>query len=112
MRRILAITLLLAFGWPLVAPLFAATSDPQASLPACCRLHGAHHCTMTASPGTETGPAFKAPPCPFYPAAISPVRIADASLASSLPPSAEPIHQLAQPPQAPHRARTFSLSAN
>ena len=32
LRRILAITLLIAFGSPLVAPLMAATADPQASL--------------------------------------------------------------------------------
>lgn len=74
-RRILAITLLIAFGSALVAPLMAATADPQSSLPACCRMHGKHHCSMPAElSGASTDPAFKAPPCPFYPAtATSPV---------------------------------------
>src|SRR5580698_2896929 len=88
MRRILAITLLIAFGSPLVLPLFAATADPQASLPACCRRHGAHHCAMLRSglmPGATSGPAFQAPPCPFYPATSTLPRLTTASLAALLP---------------------------
>ena len=74
MRRILAITLLIAFGFPLVAPLFAATADPEASLPACCRSHGKHHCAMMHMMllAAYSGPFFNAPPCPFYPAAVTP----------------------------------------
>ena len=77
----LAITLLIAFGSPLVAPLFAATADSEASLPACCRSHGTHHCVMLHTMfAASNGPAFQAPPCPNYPSAFPPVRIATASL--------------------------------
>ena len=67
MRRILAITLLIAFGSPFVLPLLASTPDAQAALPACCRRNGAHHCNSTMATGTSGTPAFKAPSCPFYP---------------------------------------------
>ena len=82
MRRILAIALLIAFGSPFVAPLFAATSDPEASLPACCRRHGTHHCSMTvammAMLAASSGPSLTSTPCPFYPTAAAPVRIVTA----------------------------------
>jgi hypothetical protein len=76
MRRILAITLLIAFGSPLAVPLLAAAADlqskdAQSSLPACCRRNGKHHCaiTMAAALASVNGssPAFQAPPCPLYP---------------------------------------------
>jgi len=44
MRRGAAIALLAVFSCLLMAPLFAADSD--ASLPACCRRNGKHHCAM------------------------------------------------------------------
>jgi hypothetical protein len=79
MRRLLAITLLLAFGSPLVAPLFAATPDAQSALPACCRMHGAHHCII----GTVSrAPMLRPPACGNYPEAFIPVRIAVAHLAA------------------------------
>jgi len=34
------------YAEPLVA---AATNDPEANLPACCRKHGKHHCAMMTS---------------------------------------------------------------
>ena len=111
MRRMLAITLLIAFGSPLVLPLFAATTDPQASLPACCRRHGAHRCTMLL-PSGSSGPSFQAPPCPLYPTAFAPPRLATASLAASMPPSVEPLRTLAPPPQGERRTRKFIPSAN
>jgi hypothetical protein len=36
---------------------------PQALLPACCRIHGAHHCTAAAVQGG--GPAWRGHGCPF-----------------------------------------------
>ena len=72
MRRVLAITLLIAFASPLIVPLFAATADPEASLPPCCRSHGKHHCAMMHMMlGANRGPAFTTPPCPLYPTAIN-----------------------------------------
>ena len=77
MRRVLAITLLIAFASPLVAPLFAATADPEASLPACCRTHGKHHCMMSVEElqallGGEHFAAVREK-CPLFPRAVAPV---------------------------------------
>ena len=84
MRRLLAISLALLFGLPLVAPLFALGSDAEANLPACCRRNGAHHCAMTAEQAEAAlqGTHVSAPPmrCPAYPKAVSPSRHLDLSL--------------------------------
>jgi hypothetical protein len=108
----LAITLLIAFGSPLVLPLFAATADPEASLPACCRSHGAHHCAMMHMRSPLNGPAFQAPPCPFFPTATTPLRIAAASLAAPLRLSVEQLRDPAPLAPSPRRARIFTTSAN
>jgi hypothetical protein len=47
MRRALAILLLAGFSLPLIAPLFASR-PAEASLPACCRRDGKHHCMLAA----------------------------------------------------------------
>jgi hypothetical protein len=114
MRRLLAITLLLAFGSPLFVPLFAATADPDASLPACCRRHGTHHCTMRmAASAADTTPAFNAPPCPLYPTAFIPLRIVTASLAGTQPRSLQSLQIAATPaPQTTLAAQTFASTAN
>ncbi len=71
LRRILAITLLLAFGFPLVAPAFAATPNSEASLPACCRSHGAHHCAMLHTDARRIQqPIPQRPALPLLPRAI------------------------------------------
>jgi hypothetical protein len=36
---------------------------PQMLLPACCRIHGAHHCMATTPQGS--GPAWRGEGCPF-----------------------------------------------
>jgi hypothetical protein len=114
MRRLLAITLLLAFGSPLLVPLLAATASPEASLPACCRQHGKHHCTMLmAMERASTGPAFQAPPCPNYPTAFLPLRVVTASLAASLALSVQPVRATAAPATACSRsAATPAAPAN
>jgi len=105
MRRLLAVALLLAFISPLVLPLFAATADPEASLPACCRRHGHHHCTMMmAMLAAMSHPTFSAPPCPFYPTAAAPVRIAPAYIAALPPLSVELRRELAPQTATPRRA--------
>ena len=81
MRRILAITLLIAFGSPLVLPILASTPDLQRNLPACCRRNGAHHCNgLMASAGDS--PALKSPPCPNYPTPGTPANLNSAALAT------------------------------
>jgi hypothetical protein len=112
-RRILAITLLIAFAFPLAAPLFAATSDPQAFLPACCRTSGAHHCAMIHMRHMSGDPAFHAPPCPFYPNATTAPRLSTASLVASLPHSVQVRRDSAPPASSPRpAARIFAASAN
>jgi hypothetical protein len=115
MRRILAIALLIAFGFPLVAPAFAATADPEASLPPCCRSHGKHHCAMMHMMLLEalSHPSFQAPPCPFYPYAPTAPRLAPASLAAP-PPLPIGIRRDPAPPAASPRcaACVFASHAN
>jgi hypothetical protein len=113
MRRILAITLLIAFGFPLVAPLFAATADPEAALPPCCRSDGAHHCAMMHLRSRSSGPSLNTQPCPFYPAATTLPRLAAASLTAPVLLVAAPLRNPAPLAVAPRRAaRTFISSAN
>jgi hypothetical protein len=81
-RRLLAITLLLIFGLPMVSPLFAMTDGDAGNLPACCRRDGQHHCMMMAgmmmgeagmgasassNPGTQPAVAIVTEPCPYGP---------------------------------------------
>jgi len=69
-RRILSISLLALFILPLLSPLFALSSDPEANLPACCRRNGQHHCMMqTITHGTQV--SVVPPKCPMYPRAVS-----------------------------------------
>jgi hypothetical protein len=77
-RRLLAISLLVVFGLPLVSPLFALGAI-GASLPACCRRAGKHQCEMSAEARaalSQHGPMFGAQveKCPYCPASVG-VRI-------------------------------------
>lgn len=77
MRRLVSITLLLMFGFPLTAPLFALGSTTESRLPACCRIHGKHHCMMSMEEleALLNGEHFTSEPtkCPLFPKAVSPV---------------------------------------
>lgn len=69
LRRLLTILLLAIIGLPYATPLFALARGEDASVPACCRRNGKHHCTGMASPanaGSEHH--FRAPTdlCPMY----------------------------------------------
>jgi hypothetical protein len=44
-RRACGLLLVLLFSLPLIAPAFTSAPD-EASLPACCRRNGKHHCVM------------------------------------------------------------------
>jgi hypothetical protein len=66
MRRLLSILLLAAFALPLVAPMLALAQDQDAGLPACCRRHGQHHCTMLDAPGDSSAHRVVAI-CPAWP---------------------------------------------
>ena len=69
MRRSLAISLLLFFSLSLIAPLVAPEAA-EASLPACCRRDGKHHCAMSDI-GAQQGKrvSIVAEKCPYAPAA-------------------------------------------
>jgi len=71
LRRILSLVLLAAVGLPTIAPALALAEDPDASLPACCRRHGQHHCTMTmeqmARLSRESSMLQVGAVCPCYP---------------------------------------------
>jgi len=75
MRRLLAITLLIAFFAPSAAPALTAIAiDSEAGLPSCCRSHGAHHCAMRHSmlrQADSRAPLAAPAPCPFYPVAAT-----------------------------------------
>jgi hypothetical protein len=68
MRRAIAISLMMLFSWTLTAPFFAP--DNQASLPACCRRNGKHHCSarmMGLLAGSQRGFTTVAEKCPRCP---------------------------------------------
>jgi hypothetical protein len=68
MRRALVIFLLAGFSLPLIAPLFTPGQD-EASLPACCRRNGQHHCMMAATMmgRLPSGPSTVTEKCPYAP---------------------------------------------
>ncbi len=75
-RRVLSITLILLFGLPLVAPLFALGAMRESRLPACCRRAGKHQCVMGMAQQaavSEHSPEAAAPPaqCPYFPKAVA-----------------------------------------
>jgi hypothetical protein len=110
-RKILAITLLIAFVSPLVPPLLAATTDPQASLPSCCRTHGAHACVMMHLRVNSGSPAFHAPPCPFYPATATAPSLLAATLAASLSASVQDRPDPAPAASSPLRAACVPVAS-
>ena len=77
MRRGFSILLILFFALGPLSATLGASED--ASLPACCRRHGAHHCAMsreTSASTVESGstPVVHAPfTCPYYPASVATV---------------------------------------
>lgn len=74
MSKLLSILLLVIFGFSPVLPLLATGTPDDASLPACCRRNGKHHCAMqmnASGTALEAAPTFRAPQqrCPFAPQA-------------------------------------------
>jgi hypothetical protein len=75
MRRGFSIILILVFGLMPLSALVDGSED--ANLPACCRRHGVHHCSMNvaamrAQIERDSTPAFSAPlTCPYYPGAAT-----------------------------------------
>lgn len=73
LQKFLAILMLAIIGGFYAAPLVqAASNDPDAGLPACCRRHGKHHCAMMdfyLKSVASGAPVVRYIPehCPFYP---------------------------------------------
>ncbi len=68
MRRTIALALMMAFSWTLIAPIFGPDAD--ANLPPCCRRHGKHHCMMRMMErfgGNQTGFTSVFEKCPCFP---------------------------------------------
>lgn len=87
MRRALSILLVLFFSLGPLAATLGASED--ASLPACCRRQGAHHCAMTMGMAAAMADAasgktvFKAPSaCPAFPGYAATTSVPHALLAS------------------------------
>ena len=70
-RRLLSITLLLAFFLPMLAPLVALGEGPEAGRAMCCRKGGQHHCMQAMA--TDGAPQWVAPMrCPLCPRSVAP----------------------------------------
>jgi len=114
-RRILAISLLLLFGLPLVSPLFALPSSNDSNLPACCRRNGKHHCMMQMGQAQilAQGVQFNVVPtkCPLYPRAIPTAQHHELSLHAASLTFAEIISHPALHPQTEARARVSLFCA-
>ncbi|MFZ0516159.1 MAG: hypothetical protein WBG23_14840 [Acidobacteriaceae bacterium] len=86
MRRWFASVLLLLTALLPLQPLIAS-AQADASLPACCRRSGAHHCMMLgtvtlADSGTQ--PSVRPAPCPLWKITVSPAVVAVAGAPPSL----------------------------
>jgi hypothetical protein len=86
MRRWFASVLLLLTALLPLQPLIAS-AQADASLPACCRRSGAHHCMLMQAmaltdSGTQT--SVRPAPCPLWKIAISPAIVAVAAAPLSL----------------------------
>jgi len=70
LRRFSAISLLILLALSLFTPLFGA--GPEASVPACCRRNGAHHCAMVSVRNASESSSSHVPSfrdnrkCPLY----------------------------------------------
>jgi hypothetical protein len=110
MRRTIALALAVFFGWTLIAP--ALSSDADASLPACCRRNGKHHCMMRGMELEQRGFTTVAAKCPCTPAIActfhSPTYKPEAAVAFY----AKRVFQLAGTPQTEIRSQITSLRSH
>lgn len=70
MRRFAAAMLLCLFGALLPSASFVVLAASPQLLPACCRVHGTHHCMLGTPagfsvPGSTLKPTLRTPVCPF-----------------------------------------------
>lgn len=106
-RRLLALSLLLLFSFPLVSPLLALSANSDANLPVCCRRNGVHHCGMKVQRSNtfahQVSVSTISTKCPFYPRPATLVRHHDARLHASANVLAEAInHSTVKAPASLH----------
>lgn len=106
-RRLLALSLLLLFSFPLVSPLLALSANSDANLPVCCRRNGVHHCGMKVQRSNTSAHQVSvftiSTKCPFYPRPATLVRHHDARLHASANVLAEAInHSTVKAPASLH----------
>jgi len=109
MRRAIAHSLLMIFSLTLIAPLLVP--DAEASLPACCRRNGKHHCMMRGmhqSASKEAGLASVHEKCPCLPQSTGAVHTVKFMPAAGQRFYAEVVFQPAWAPQAEARSRISS----
>ena len=111
MRRILSLVLLAAFGLPAVAPALTLGQDIEASLPACCRRHGVHHCMGSMQHSPNSTPAFSERCSSFPQPSTAPVQLTSFALTSALRLTIEEhTSVLAQKPTAPLCSSTHEFA--
>ncbi len=66
-QRHAALALLAIFAYLMGAPFAVAFEGADASLPACCRSTGAHHCARAHAPGHSTGASLTGAACRAFP---------------------------------------------
>jgi hypothetical protein len=111
-RRVSAISLLVALSFSLIAP--ALFADPESKLPECCRRKGAHQCSMGAqdsapSDGMAFRVAARCPSCPVAPAVATDATAAPASSSGAVFASLVS-HPSVQPQSEAHYRVSFSRS--
>ncbi len=105
MRRWLAIPMLFMFLLPLVSG-FLGISEAEASLPACCRRGGQHHCDLMGDPSSDNKSAISIrEKCPYSPAALSVVVLPSFAPPTSAAIFAEVMQHASVAPQTDARRR-------
>jgi hypothetical protein len=113
MRRSIAHSLLMIFSLLLMAPLFAP--DTEASLPACCRRNGKHHCMMRGmeqSSSKEPGFTSVHEKCPCLPESTGAVHAAKFIPEAGQHFYAEVVFHPASAPQTEARSRVSFLRSH
>jgi hypothetical protein len=113
MRRTIALALTMLFSWMLIAPVLP--SDTDASLPACCRRYGEHHCMMRGTGrqiGSQRGFTTVTAKCPCSPAIACGVHSPNYKPEAAATFYAEAVFHPARAPQTEARFRISSLRSH
>jgi hypothetical protein len=105
MRRWLAIPMMLLFLLPFVSAFFGA-GEAEASLPACCRRGGEHHCAMFPEESLyHKGAGAIREKCPYSPAALTVIVLPSFAPTTAAAIFAGVVHHASVAPQTDARRR-------